>query len=172
MPLYINTRYFCFLQKESSKRLACVMTSTFIYFAALLAFGKSWLKVRKPEHNLISSFLHCIWVGKLHLKIHSITFEYINTKLQLGIKDKVKQKCCHYGYSSYHFNQNTQENSHWLHPAYSHYDFKFVSGVRDILSVCSLFLFYPVFWALFEQMVSIIFCIIITFIFWTSFLAI
>ena len=93
-------------------------------------------------------------IGKFHL-----TTVYINTKLQLGIKDKVKQKCCHYGYSSYHFNQNTQENSHWLHPAYSHYDFKFVSGVRDILSVCSLFLFYPVFWALFEQMVSMIFYI-------------
>ena len=52
------------------------------------------------------------------------------------------------------FLHRKQIEKHWLDPATKYYDVKFVNGVKDIMNVCVLFLFYPVFWALFEQIVS------------------
>ena len=52
------------------------------------------------------------------------------------------------------FLHRKQIEKHWLDPATKYYDVKFVNGVKDIMNVGVLFLFYPVFWALFEQIVS------------------
>jgi hypothetical protein len=50
-------------------------------------------------------------------------------------------------------NECQSEQRHWLDPAEKKFGPKFICGVKDVLGVSKLFLLYPVFWGLFDQMV-------------------
>ena len=50
--------------------------------------------------------------------------------------------------------QPREKQPHWLDPAIGKFGEKTVAGVRDVLRVSGLFCVYPVFWALFYQMVT------------------
>ena len=62
--------------------------------------------------------------------------------------------------NSYHPRSQEDHNSasmvekHWIDIAIKHFGIEFVQGVKDVLNVGVLFITYPVFYALFEQLVS------------------
>ena len=47
------------------------------------------------------------------------------------------------------------KRDHWLDYAEPRFGPSFVSDVKAVLRVCTLFLLYPIFWALYDQQVMI-----------------
>lgn len=124
-----------------------VVLAVFCSAAIFLAVSRSAFKVRGPTRSVMSDFFHCIWVTST-LR-HAMNVQCYRRFAQIGLKAKITKACC-----SMQQPLTTTRQNDWLKPAETKYGANFVLGVRDVLSVCVLYMTFPVFWALFDQMGS------------------
>ena len=127
------------LQDSEAKFALILIVSSASFFVAtlLMIFGRPHFKIEKPSSPNAFDFFRCMAFGlrdKLKTVLHSIHCQS-SSKRELNLSPKKRK------------------TTHWIDVAEEKLGSHFVSDVKVVLHIWTLFATYPVFWTLFYQMV-------------------